>query len=121
MTLPYDEEVRSDDAARAMETITPALFPDDTSPLAVDLTGTCPRCGDVLPGERRWLVAVAPATKMNDRQRKQLVVELKELGIDLSRGDETFQLTCQCDGDHPGRPKGKKGCGSQFDIRVRWP
>lgn len=121
MTLPYDEEVRSDDASRAMDTITATLFPGDESPLAVNLAGTCPRCGDALPGERRWLVAMAPAAKMNDRQRKQLAAELGELGVDLSHGDETFPLTCRCDGNHPGRPKDKKGCGAKFNIRVRWP
>lgn len=104
-----------------METVTATLFPTDESPLAVDLTGTCPRCNDALPGERRWLVAVAPATKMNDRQRKQLAAELENLGVDLSTGDETFQITCGCDGNHPGRPEDKKGCRARFNIRVRWP
>lgn len=121
MIVPYDEEVRNDDTSRAVDTVTAALFPADESPLAIDLAGTCPRCSDVLPRERRWLVAVAPASKLNDRQRKKLANQLKKLGIDLSEGDETFRVTCGCDGFHPGRPEGKRGCGATFNIRVRWP
>jgi hypothetical protein len=115
----YSEETQIDNA-EAMRTITPTLVPNETEPLAIDFTGTCPRCGDELPALRRWLVVVTPATKANDRQRKRLAAQLAKLGVDLSHGDETFELTCWCNASHRRRPEGKAGCGVSFKVRVTW-
>jgi hypothetical protein len=121
MQLRYSEEPREEYESQALHTIKPSLYPDDAEPLAVDLAGTCPRCEHGLPAARRWLVAVSPITKLNDRDRRRLAADLRAAGVDLSHGDETFELSCQCDEEHPGRPEGRKGCGATFDLRVVWP
>jgi len=121
MQLRYSEERRDEYESRALQTIKPSLYPDDAGPLAVEFTGACPRCEHGLPAARRWLVVVSPITKMNDRERRRLAAELRGADVDLSQGDETFELSCQCDQEHPGRPHGRTGCGATFDLRVVWP
>ena len=118
--MPYSEEVRPQDTERALKTLTPALFPNETNPWAVDFEGTCPRCGDPIQ-TRKWLFTIGGASKLNDKQRKALATSLDELGIDRSSGDESFDLTCSCNVAHPHCPKDKSGCGSRFRVRVTWP
>jgi hypothetical protein len=42
-------------------------------------------------------------------------------GVDLSHGDQAFDLTCSCGEPHPDRLEGKVGCGSRFRVHVTWP
>lgn len=121
MREPYSEQSRAEDTSKAVGTISATLFPNDQEPLAVDLYGSCPHCADELVNLRRWIVAVSPAAKINDRDRKRLAAELRTMGIDTSSGDETFELVCWCKDSHSGRPVGREGCGSRFTVRVRWP
>lgn len=118
--IPYAGDVRPQDTERALETVTVALFPNETNPLAIDFHGTCPRCGDRIQ-VRRWLVAVAGSLKMNDKQMEALASHLNTLGVDSSRGDETFDLSCSCDVEHPHHLPGQQGCGARFRVRVTWP
>jgi hypothetical protein len=118
--IPYSTDVRPEDTERAISTIMPALVPDESHPHAVEFSGSCPRCGDPFH-HREWLVAVAGAAKLNDDQRSDLAKRLAELGVDQSRGDETFDLTCNCGVAHPRRPAGRHGCGARFRVRVSWP
>ena len=122
MTKPakYDPKVRAADTVRAQETVIPRLYPEDAMPLAVDFSGNCPRCGDRLSPERRWLVAVSPAARLDEKQRQKIIAELRILDIDLSSGDETFDLTCGCEEDHPKHPANKRGCGATYRVRVAW-
>ena len=69
--ISYAEDIRQPDTERALETLTVALFPNETSPTAIDFQGTCPRCGDPIQ-IRRWIVAVAGALKLNDKQMEVL-------------------------------------------------
>ena len=118
--IPYAEDIRPQDTEKALETVQATLFPDETNPWGIDFQGTCPRCGDPIQS-RQWLIVVAGALKMNDMQREALASHLDQLGIDRSSGDETFDLTCSCDVEHPHRPKDKHGCGARFRVRVTWP
>ncbi len=118
--IGYSEEIRAEDTKKALETITVSLFPNETKPKAVDFQGACPRCGDPLQ-IRQWLIVVAGALKLNDRQMEAIASKLDELGVDRSEGDETFDLTCSCEVAHPHRPKEKHGCGARFRVRVTWP
>lgn len=118
--MAYIEDVRPEDTERARETLTVVLFPNETSPRAIDFHGTCPRCGDRIH-MRKWLIAVRGALKLNDKQMEALAARLEELGINQSRGDETFDLTCSCEVNHPQRPQEKRGCGARFRVRVTWP
>lgn len=118
--IPYARDIRPEDTAEAMKTIAAALFPSETQPWAIDFQGTCPRCGDGIQ-IRKWIIAVAGALKVNDKQMEALGAELDKLGVDRSTGDETFDLTCSCDVDHPNRPRDKQGCGARFRVRVTWP
>jgi hypothetical protein len=120
LPIRYSEDIRAEDTEKALETVTVSLFPNEASPKAVDFQGTCPRCGDPIQ-IRQWLIVVAGALKMNDKQLEALASKLDELGVDRSRGDETFDLTCSCESAHPQRPKEKHGCGSRFRVRVTWP
>ena len=118
--IPFDEGIRQADTDRAMQTLKPALIPDDAKPWAIDFSGTCPRCGDAI-SMRRWLFAVTGAVKMTDQEREALARTLDAHGWDRSRGDETFDLECSCSAAHPGRPKDRLGCGARFRVRVSWP
>lgn len=118
--LPYSAIVRQQDTDRAVDTVTVALYPNESRPKAVDFGGSCPRCGHAVQ-EREWLVAVAAATKMTDQQREALIDRLDEMGLDRSSGDLQFDLTCECGEDHPDRPADKQGCGASFRVRVTWP
>lgn len=118
--IPYAGEIRPQDTERALQTVKPALFPNETRPWAVDFRGACPRCGDPIE-IREWLIVVSGALKLNDRQKEALAAQLDELGVDRSRGDETFDLTCSCEVEHPHHPKDKRGCGARFRVRVTWP
>ena len=119
--MRYVENSQGSYRLRAAETIVPSLYPDDQEPLAVDLTGTCPRCGHAMVPLRRWFVVISPATKLNERERRKLTAELRAAGVDLSQGDESFELTCSCEEGHARRPIDRKGCGASFDVRVVWP
>lgn len=118
--LPYAGDVRPQDTEKALETVKVALFPNETNPWAIDFQGTCPRCAHRIQ-IREWIVVVAGALKLNDKQMEALASRLDELAVDRSRGDETFDLTCSCDVEHPHHPKDKHGCGSRFRVRVTWP
>lgn len=118
--VDYSDEVRPEDTEQARSTVTFELFPDQRSPWAVDLAGSCPRCLHSQPETRRWLVAVSGASKLSEAQRRQVELELADLGIDLSRGDETFDLRCTCKEEHAHRPQGTVGCGSTYRVRVVW-
>lgn len=118
--VPYSADVRPGDTARAMTTITPLLVPNEREPVAVEFAGHCPRCGDPFSA-REWLVTVAGGIRLNDLQREALVRSMREAGIDFASGDLSFDLTCDCDGAHPNRPKDTRGCGSRFRVRVTWP
>jgi hypothetical protein len=118
--IAYSEDIRIQDTEKALETISVALFPNDNNPVAIDFKGTCPRCRHPIQ-MREWLIAVAGALKINDNQREAIATRLDEIGIDLSSGDETFDLTCSCDVGHPKCPKDRRGCGSRFRVRVTWP
>lgn len=118
--IPYAEDVRPQDTDRAVNTVKVALFPNETSPWAVDFRGSCPRCGDRIE-IRQWLVAVVGALKMNEKQMEALASHLDHLGVDRSRGDETFDLMCRCDTEHPHHPPDSCGCGARFRVRVTWP
>jgi hypothetical protein len=114
--IPYSEEVRAADTENAMKTVKAALYPTDDNPIAVDFSGTCPRCGCALAQPREWLVAVAGSLKTNEKQLRALAEQL-----DNANGDETFDLKCTCASAHPKRPDGKQGCGATFRLRVVWP
>jgi hypothetical protein len=116
----YDPTVRPADTERAMSTITPALIPTESKPFAIEFRGTCPRCDHPFSA-RKWIVAVAGSLKMSDDQRQQLIERLDELGVDLSQGDETFDLICDCSEKHGGQPESARGCGARFRVRVTWP
>ena len=118
--IRYAEDVRPADTERARETLTVALFPNETKPVAVDFTGNCPRCGDPIQ-YREWLSVVAGSLRLNNAQMEAIASHLDELGVDRSRGDETIDLTCSCSIEHPRRPKEKQGCGARFRVRVTWP
>ncbi|GAA1114819.1 hypothetical protein GCM10009630_10270 [Kribbella jejuensis] len=120
MAIEYSEVVRPDDTEKAQSTITVGFFPDDRRPWAVDLGGRCPRCGHDQPESRHWLVAVAGASKFSQTQREQAEAEFAELDIDLSSGDESFDLRCGCSEKHAHRPHGKSGCGAAYRVRVVW-
>jgi hypothetical protein len=117
--IRYAEDARPEDTERAFETVKPSLFPNETKPVAIDFSGTCPRCGHPIQ-HREWLVAVAGSLRVNNKQMEALLSHLDEIGIDLSRGDETIDITCPCDEEHPGRPENKRGCGARFRVRVTW-
>jgi hypothetical protein len=118
--ITYAEDVRAEDTQRAMQTVTVALVPDEAAPVAVEFSGNCPRCEHPIES-REWLVSVAASLRVNDQQMSALVSQLGKLGVDLSRGDETFDLVCSCNQVHPDRPKDKQGCGARFRVRVVWP
>jgi hypothetical protein len=118
--IPYVEGIREDEE-RALETVKVSLFPNETSPVAIDFHGTCPRCGDELQPDRQWLVAVAGVRELNDEQIEALASDLDALGIDTSHGDEPFELICSCNVKHPHGPPEKQGCGARFRVRVVWP
>jgi hypothetical protein len=118
--IRYSEEVRSEDTDNALRTLSVKLFPDESKPTAVEFTGTCPRCGDQIQA-REWLIVVAGALRLNDAQMEALASRLDEVGVDRSRGDQTFDLSCTCSALHPSRPKDKHGCGARFRVRVTWP
>jgi hypothetical protein len=118
--IKYSEEIRPQDTERAVRTVTAQLFPDEAKPWAVDFGGTCPRCGDAI-GIRQWLLAVSGALKLNDKQMDALAAHLDTLGINRSKGDESFDLTCSCTVEHPDRPQDKHGCGARFRVHVTWP
>ena len=119
-TDDYSADIRSADTERARSTVAVQMYPEGDTPLAVDFSGTCPRCHHSLASERRWLIAVAGAASLDDQQRQAIIAELRDLDIDLSKGDETFDLTCSCTVDHPKHPDGKKGCGATYRVRVGW-
>ena len=116
----YSEEIREEDTKKAIETLTVKLIPNDSSPWAIDFHGACPRCGHNI-SIRHWLVVVAGAVRLDDDQMNALASHLDELGIDLSQGDETLDLTCTCDVKHPNQPENKRGCGARFRVHVKWP
>lgn len=118
--IRYSEEVRPEDTEAALQTLSVKLFPDETKPTAVEFTGNCPRCGDQIQA-REWLIVVAGSLRLNGAQMEAIVSRLDELGVDRSKGDETFDLTCTCGVLHPHRPKDKQGCGARFRVRVTWP
>jgi hypothetical protein len=118
--VDYSDEVRQGDTEQAQSTVKFELFPDERNPWAVDLKGTCPRCLHEQPETRRWVVTVSGASKSNEAQRRRIQSELAEIGIDLSSGDETFDLQCACSEEHAHRPSGKAGCGSKYRVRVVW-
>jgi hypothetical protein len=118
--IPYSEDVRPEDTARALETVNATLFPNETKPWAIDFKGTCPRCGDAIE-IRQWIVVVAGALRMDDSQMEALSAELDKLGVDRSSGDETFDLICSCSANHPHHPADTSGCGARFRVRVGWP
>ena len=118
--LRYAEDVRPQDTEKARETVKAVLFPNETNPWAIDFQGTCPRCGDSIQ-DRKWIVAVAGAVRMNDKQMEALASHLDTLKVDRSHGDATFDLTCSCEIKHPHSPQDKQGCGARFRVRVTWP
>lgn len=118
--LVYSEDVRPEDTKAAMRTVTVALIPDENSPYAVNFGGQCPRCNHDT-ASRKWLIAVAPALKVNDKQMEALAKVLRESGTETSSGDESFDLTCACTEEHPKRPADKQGCGAKYRVRVTWP
>lgn len=91
--IRYAEDIRPEDTERAIQTVKPSLFPNETKPLAIDFGGACPRCGDPIQ-HREWLVAVAGSLRLNNIQMEALASHLDEIGVDLSRGDQTIDLTC---------------------------
>jgi hypothetical protein len=117
--IPYAEDIRPQDTDLAIQTVKVQLFPNDSSPLAIDFQGACPRCGDPIE-IRQWIVAFAGALKMNDKQMKEIVAQLEALGVGRPSGDEMFDLTCTCAVAHPDRPKDKHGCGARFRVRATW-
>lgn len=118
--VEYSIAVRPEDTDRARSTISVSFFPDDDRPWAVDLAGVCPRCDHPQPQTRHWVVAVAGASKFNPAQRKKVEAEFVDLGIDLTSGDESFDLRCGCGEKHKHRPRGKAGCGAAYRVRVVW-
>lgn len=118
--VAYDPVVRPADTEKALDTITVRLFPSDANPAAIDFGGACPRCAHPF-AERKWLIVVAASMKMSESQMEALAARLDELGVDRSRGDESFDLLCDCDDAHTGRPRDERGCGARFRVRVTWP
>jgi hypothetical protein len=118
--LKYDATVRPADTERAMTVITPRLVPTEARPHTVEFTGNCPRC-DHPTESRTTLVTIAGALRMNADQRQKLMDRLDDLGVDLSTGDETFDLICDCSEHHGGHPENVRGCGARFRVRVTWP
>lgn len=117
--LRYSEEVRPEDTERAIQTVKPSMFPNESKPVAIDFTGSCPRCGHQIK-HREWLIGVAGSLRVSNKQIEALSKNLEELGIDLSRGDQTVDLACGCEHEHPSRPESKRGCGARFRVRVVW-
>jgi hypothetical protein len=118
--IPYAAEPKPEDTINAMQTVAVALFPNETSPWAIDFQGSCPRCGHRIQ-IRKSIITVAGALKMNEKQMGALAAELDRQGVDLSTGDQTFDLICSCDVAHPNRPRDRRGCGAIFRVRVTWP
>jgi hypothetical protein len=62
----YSEEIRAQDTQKALETVQPALYPNEAKPLAMDLGGTCPRCAHTIES-RKWFVTVATIVELNHK------------------------------------------------------
>ena len=116
---PYSEEVREDDTRAAKETVQARLYPSEDQPFAIDFGGTCPRCDHAI-SDRKVLVGILGAGRMNARKRRHHLADLKRRG-DLSEGDHTFDLICSCTAAHTNRPPEKVGCGARFRVRAQWP
>jgi hypothetical protein len=69
--IRYAEYIQPQDTQRALETVKVSLFPNETKPVAIDFEGRCPRCGDPIRS-REWLVVVAGALKLNNKQMEDL-------------------------------------------------
>jgi hypothetical protein len=84
--IEYDE--RSDETWA--ENVAKTLTWEDRDGTWV-LTGSCPRCGDEM-------YKAFPA---------------ETFGTEPTRGagPRTHVVACNCEGEHPGRPDGKTGCG----------
>lgn len=119
--ISYSGEIMAEDTEKAMTSIEPTLIPTEAAPYAVDFAGECPRCGHGFH-YRAWFVAIAGAARMSDEQRRALAEEITALAPEhFGSGDETFDLVCDCEANHPNRPKDKTGCGAGFRLRVVWP
>jgi hypothetical protein len=117
--LRYLKEIRPEDTERAKITLKPSFFPDEAKPIAILFSGTCPCCDHPIE-HRHWLLAVAGSLRVNEGQMESLIGHLDAIGVDLSHGDETVDITCPCDHEHPGCPTDGKGCGRTYRVRAVW-
>jgi hypothetical protein len=118
--IPYSSDVREQDTLKARETVGASLFPDEHSPVAIDFKGACPRCGHATAC-RAWLVAVSGALRLTADDALKVASYVASLRRAPSTGDQTFDISCACNVEHPKHPPDTSGCGAKFRLRVAWP
>jgi hypothetical protein len=105
-------------AAVAKFQVTP--LPDSDDPVALDLNGHCPRCGDPMQ-HTEFLIAFKGVAEMRPEAFRATVKTLREAGVvnePLLPAEFSVQCSCQVNHpDHLGR-SGLTGCGAIWKMRM---
>ncbi|WP_298462587.1 hypothetical protein [uncultured Cellulomonas sp.] len=103
---------------RAAQSATVDLDPDEDDPMAIIVTGPCPRCTH----ESAHVEPLLLYSNLQDRLRSpgsdvlRLALE-KAAGVSRRR---EVEVICACGTPHPSTPQGARGCGASWVLDVSW-
>jgi hypothetical protein len=117
--LEYTDEINTEWSTTAVQTFEVVAAPDHEHPVVLDLSGTCPRCGDHMEHEH-WLIAFSGVASMSRDDALHAIEALRDAGVAADSLLPTeFSVQCDCKTPHPdtlGR-KGLRGCGAMWKMR----
>lgn len=101
------ERRRGEPAALAFEEVTEEAYAERAATFdvlrtsgGVVLTGSCPRCGDMID-----FAHVERVYRGLGRRRR-------------ASGREVVAVACTCTAEHPGRPGNDRGCGAYWNVVI---
>lgn len=116
--LPYVQSSRSEWSDVAAGTSKVLLEPDEHRPVAIAITGPCPRCGH----DSAHVEPLVLYTNLTDRLKggatDVLRRALESIGADSKERD--VDVICGCSAAHEGAPEQVRGCGASWVLHVEW-
>jgi hypothetical protein len=103
----------------AASTATVELHPNEDEPVAIIVSGPCPRCG-------HSTAFVEPVVLYSSLQRDGVNPEANRVLTEaLQRASQAVrernvEIICACGFGHAGAPQDRKGCGASWVLHVAW-
>jgi hypothetical protein len=96
---------------KAATTAQVEIRPNEQSPEAIIISGTCPRCNDLT-------VQIEPIIIYSGFRSNAVREALLRAAAKVRKRD--VEVICACGITHQGAPSGQAGCGASWVLRVSW-